>query len=367
MSNEYNLFNGKNNENININDQRKEDESENSIEEEISTHKTESLNEKNMNKESEKQISIKGSQNIISDSDFKNDELISFKVKPDIDNDNEIKNKLINELIEKEKLLEQIVTSNNNLKSQIDYSNKKYEEILAKMKNQEKDELNIESLIKKIDNDIKEFKLENNKYKKEIKKLKNKLELKDIIENQSNIKTLLQSEQDKNKELKNKLSNIKNINLAQKKYINHFEKNNKIKEKIIELKSEIENEKDSIKVYQERYIKIDNFNTMISNEIKRIKSVIKNLEEKKVEEVKKIFTEEELNDTKDVISNLRNIIIEKRNNLNNLCKNNDEKMYKILSQNKIVESEINENIRMNKLLICKRNELKRIIKTKLYK
>ena len=52
--------------------------------------------------------------------------------------------------------------------------------------------------------------------------------------------------------------------------------------------------------------------------------------------------------------------------MNNINKNNEEKLMKILSKNKIVESEINENIRMNKLLICKRNELKRIIKSKLF-
>ena len=52
--------------------------------------------------------------------------------------------------------------------------------------------------------------------------------------------------------------------------------------------------------------------------------------------------------------------------MSNICKTNEEKIYKILSQNKIVESEINENIRMNKLLICQRNELKRIIKNKLF-
>ena len=344
------------------------DEFDNLIEEDISIHENESLNEKNENKESEKQKSIKDSQNIFNDSNNKNDEEINFKIKPDIDNENdkEIKNQLIKELIEKEKLLEQLISANNELKSKIDYSNKRFEEIVAKMKDQEKDKSNIENQIQKIEKDIKEFKTENDKYQKQIDKLKNKLELKDIIENESNIKILLQTEQDKNKELKNKLSNIKNINLAQKKYINHFEKQNRVKGKITELKSEIELEKDSIKVYQERYNKIENFNKIISNEIQRIKAVMQKLEEKKVEEVKKIFTEDELNDTLEVISNLRNIINEKRNNLNNISKNNDEKIYKILSKNKIVESEINENIRMNKLLICKRNELKRIIKSKLF-
>ena len=73
-----------------------------------------------------------------------------------------------------------------------------------------------------------------------------------------------------------------------------------------------------------------------------------------------------MDDTLGILKNLRNIINQKRNDLDNICKNNEEKLFKILSKNKIVQSEINENIRMNKLLICKRNELKRIIKSKLF-
>ena len=288
--------------------------------------------------------------------------MINTKITPDIvNNEKETKEQLIKELLEKEILLNQLIKSNDELKLKIEFSTKKFEEIEAKVKIQEKDKLAINKQIKKIENEIKGYKTENDKYIKQIEYMKNKLALKDKIEKESNIKLLLQTEQDKNKELKNKLTNIKNINLAQKKYINHFEKQNRVKGKITELKSEIEMEKDSIKVYQEKYNKLENFNTIISNEIQRIKAVMQKLEEKKVEEVKKIFTEDELNDTLEVISNLRNIINEKRNNLNNISKNNDEKIYKILSKNKIVESEINENIRMNKLLICKRNELKRII------
>ena len=101
---------------------------------------------------------------------------------------------------------------------------------------------------------------------------------------------------------------------------------------------------DLVEEYKELVLK----NNILSKNAQSLFELQK-LEEKKVEEVKKIFTEDELNDTLEVISNLRNIINEKRNNLNNISKNNDEKIYKILSKNKIVESEINENIRMNKL------------------
>ena len=371
MINEQNIFNEQINENNIFNNLEREDEEE-LIEEDISYDKKENQNEKNININdniSEKEVSLLESNNVTKNktkSIINQNEVITIKIKPDSLIVKENKEELINELIEKEKLLEQLITSNDELKSKINYSNKKFEEIVSKMKDQEKDKSNIENQIKKIENDIKDFKAENDKYIKQIEQLKTKLELRDIVEKESNIKILLQTEQDKNKELKNKLFNIKNINLAQKKYINQFEKQNQVKKKINELKSEIENEKNMIKLYQERYIKIENFNIMMTNKIQSIKSTIKKLGDRQNEEVKKLFTEDELNDTIGVISNLRNIINEKRNDMSNICKTNEEKIYKILSQNKIVESEINENIRMNKLLICQRNELKRIIKNKLF-
>ena len=355
----------------NFNNQKSEDYFENSIEEIISLDEKENENnitKNNVNeKEKEEKRSIKNNQNN-SELDFKKKESLNVGKYSNVDNknENEIKKELVNELIEKEKLLQQLITSNSELKAKIEYSNKKFEEIKTKIKNQEKDKLNIETQIKKIENDNKEYKTENMNYIKQIEQLKNKLELKEQIEKESNIKILLQSEKDKNKELKNKLNNLTNITSAQKKYINKFEKQNRIIGKINELKSEIENEKKSIKLYKERYIKLENFNSMISNEIQRIKLVIKKLEKKPSEEIKKTFSQNELNDTIGVISNLRYIINEKRNDLNNLCKINDDKIYQILSQNKNIESEINENIRMNKLLICKRNELKRIIKSIIY-
>ena len=371
MINNQNIFNEQINENNIFNNLEREDEEE-LIEEDISYDKKENQNEKNININdniSEKEVSLLESNNVTRNkakSIINQNEVITIKIKPDSLIVKENKEELINELIEKEKLLEQLITSNDELKSKINYSNKKFEEIVSKMKDQEKDKSNIENQIKKIENDIKDFKAESDKYIKQIEQLKTKLELRDIVEKESNIKILLQTEQDKNKELKNKLFNIKNINLAQKKYINQFEKQNQVKKKINELKSEIENEKNMIKLYQERYIKIENFNIMMTNKIQRIKSTIKKLGDRQNEEVKKLFTEDELNDTIGVISNLRNIINEKRNDMSNICKTNEEKIYKILSQNKIVESEINENIRMNKLLICQRNELKRIIKNKLF-
>ena len=278
---------------------------------------------------------------------------------------NKNKKELINELLEKEKLLVQLINSNKELKEKIDYSKIKFKDILEKMDKQEKEKIAIENQIKEIDKEINVYKLENNNYQTKINNIKNKLELKDKIEKESNIKTLLQNEQDKNKLLKFKLTNIKNINSAQRKYISYFERQNRVKGKITELKSEIDNEKSQAKLYKDRFDKIDIFNTKITNEINSIKTAMNKLtkEKNKNNEIKKNFTQDELTDTLGAINNLKNIINEKRNDFNKLCKSNDDKIYKILSQNLMIENEINENKRMNRLLICKRNELKRIIKT----
>ena len=295
----------------------------------------------------------------------KNNTIISQK--PELKIKNKEK-KIINknsELLEKEKLLVQLINSNKELKKKIDYSKVKFKDILEKMDKQEKEKIAIENQIKEIDKEINVYKLENNNYQTKINNIKNKLELKDKIEKESNIKTLLQNEQDKNKLLKFKLTNIKNINSAQRKYISYFERQNRVKGKITELKSEIDNEKSQAKLYKDRFDKIDIFNTKITNEINSIKTAMNKLtkEKNKNNEIKKNFTQDELTDTLGAINNLKNIINEKRNDFNKLCKSNDDKIYKILSQNLMIENEINENKRMNRLLICKRNELKRIIKT----
>ena len=280
-------------------------------------------------------------------------------------NINQEKNELIKELLDKEKLLDKLINLNTELKEKIEYSNKKFEEIEETMKIQEKEKINLENQIKEIDTNINILKKENNNYLTKITDMKAKLELKDKLEKDSNLINILKNEKNKNLLLKNKLTKIQKINLVQKKYINNIENRYRIKEKITELKSEINNEKSLINIYKERFNKIDTFNTRISNEIEKIKLTLNKLEQVNNgnEEFKKSFTQEELTDTLGTINNLRCLINGKRNDYNNMCKSNDDKVFKILSQNLEIENEINENKRMNKLLIFKKNELKRIIKS----
>ena len=277
------------------------------------------------------------------------------------------KKELINELMEKENLLQLLIKSNSELTSKIEYSNKKYEDIVNKIEKQEKEKNDILSQIKQMEKEIKGYNSENEKYKKMIEKIKSKIELKENLEKDSNIKIMLKKEKDKNKELKNKLSSIKNINMAQLKYINDYDKENHVSEKIELFKNEIIQVKNSIKENQEKFLKLEKFNNAIHEKIISIELIMKKMKEKKPHIEEKTFTPEELHDTCDIISNLKNQINEKRNDLNNICKTNKEKIYKILSQNKTVELEIKDNLRVNKLLIFQRNELRRIIKTMINK
>ena len=102
----------------NFNNQKSEDYFENSIEEIISLDEKENENNITKNnaneKEKEEKRSIKNNQNTLNNSelDFKRKENLNIGKYSKVDNknENEIKKELINELIEKEKLLQQLIT-----------------------------------------------------------------------------------------------------------------------------------------------------------------------------------------------------------------------------------------------------------------
>ena len=277
------------------------------------------------------------------------------------------KKNLIDELIEKDNLLQMLIKSNNELTTKIEYSNKRYENIISKIEKQEQEKNDILSQIKQIEEEISDYNIENEKYKKMIEQLKNKIEIKNFLEKDSNLKNILQKEMDKNKELKVKLTSIKSVNNAQLKYLNDYDKVNHMSEKIEFFKSEIDQIKNTIKESQEKCIKIEKFNNIIHERIISIEMLVKKIKEKNQQVEEKTFKEEELHDTIDTISILKDQINAKRNEMNNLYKSNNEKLYKLLTQNKTVELEIKDNLRINKLLIFKRNELRRIIKAMISK
>jgi hypothetical protein len=202
---------------------------------------------------------------------------------------------------------------------------------------------------------------ETERYKKMIDQLKNKIEFKTNLERAFSLQSILKQEMMKNNELKNQLSALMRVNGVQMKYINNYDKENQISEKIDLLKNEIDTTKKAVNLYQEKYRKQDRFIRLIHEKILSLEMQIKKMKEPKVEKVK-LFTKEELKDTLELISKLKNQIKDNRNQLNSITKINDDKMHQLLAQNKQIEVEYKENEKMNKMLVFKKNELKRAIK-----
>jgi hypothetical protein len=273
------------------------------------------------------------------------------------------KEQLINELNEKDKIFELLVKTNNQLKNKIELSNKKYEEILAKIdtKKSEDIENNLNLQIKELNQSIKAYNSETERYKKKIDQLKTKIEFKENLDRVSSIQYILKQEMLKNKDLTNELNALKRINKAQEKYIENYNKENQVSEKLDILKDEIKQNKDAIKDYQDKYNRLEKFIRLAHEKILSLEMSIKKIKEPKLEN-KKMFTKEELKDTLELITNLKEQINDKRIQLNNINKESDEKMHKLLAQNKQIELEYKENEKYNKMLINKRNELKRNIK-----
>jgi hypothetical protein len=282
------------------------------------------------------------------------------------ENNNQItvtKKQLIDELNEKDKMLDMLETSNNELKKKIEKSNEKYKQILEKIEEKKKEdkETNLSNKIKEMEKEIKANNKETEYYKKKINELKNQIEFKTNLERAFSLQSILKQEIMKNNELKNQLNALMRVNGVQMKYINNYEKENQISEKIEILKNEIDNTKKAVNLYQEKYRKQDRFIRLIHEKILSLEMQIKKMKEPKIEKIK-LFTKEELKDTLELISKLKNQIKENRNQLNSITKINDDKMHQLLAQNKQIEVEYKENEKINKMLVFKKNELKRAIK-----
>jgi len=273
------------------------------------------------------------------------------------------KKELIEELNEKDKLFELLVKSNNELKNKIETSNRKYQDILNKIETKKSEDIErkLNLQIKEIEKEIKANNSETDRYKKMIDQLKTKIEFKENLERVSSIQYILKQETLKNKDLQNELSALKRINKVQNKYIANYDKENQITEKLDMLDKEIKGNKDAIKEYQEKHTKLERFIRLAHEKILSLEMLLKKVKEPKNEN-KKLFTKEELKDTLELITNLQSQINDKRNQLNNITKESDIKMHKLLAQNKQIELEYKENEKLNKMLINKKNELKRSIK-----
>ena len=275
-----------------------------------------------------------------------------------------LQKELTEELNKKTEIYELLLKSNNELKNKIELSNKKYNEIMKKIEEKKQDniEQKITLQIQELEKEINANNMETERYKKLIDQLRNKLDFKINLERSSNFQGILKEEALKNKELKEQLSSLTRLNKVQSQYIKNYDKENQISNKLDILKKEIQQTKECIKDYQTKNTKLDKFIKLIHEKIISIEMLIKKEKAPKEEQKKKLFTKEELKDIIDSINKLKVQIQEKRNQLNNITKQNDSKINKLLAQNKQIEVDYKESEKLNKMLIFKRNELKKSIK-----
>ena len=269
------------------------------------------------------------------------------------------KKSLMEELKKNDEIYDLLLKSNKELNSKIQMTNKKYQDIIDKI--EEKKSENIERKltlkIKELEKEIKANNSETERYKKLIEDLKDKIDFQEGIDRASNIQKLLKQETLKNKELKDRLNTLIKINKYQSKYIENYDRKHKTQEKMEKLKSEIQQNKNCIKDYTNKYNKLDRFTKVAHEKILSLKMYVKKIIQEPKVEAKKIFTNEETKDTLTIITNLKNQIIEKRKELNNIQKDSDMKIHELLVQNKQIELEFIENEKINKNLVFRKNEL----------
>ena len=274
------------------------------------------------------------------------------------------KRALMEELTKNDEVYNVLLQSNNELNTKIQMSCKKYQDIINKI--EEKKSENIERKltlkIKELEKEIKANNSETERYKKLIEQLKDKIEFQENIERASNLQKYLKQETLKNKELKDRLNALIKINKYQAKYMENYDKKHKTQEKVEQLKNEIQQNKNLIKEYSNKYLKLDKFTKIAHEKILSVKMYVKKIiQEPKVEE-KKIFTNEETKDTLGIITNLRTQIINKRKELNEIQKESEMKIHELLVKNKQIELEFIENEKINKNLIFRKNELNKQLK-----
>ena len=278
--------------------------------------------------------------------------------------DPQLQEELINEITEKEKYIELLITSNSELKAKIELSNSKYDEILSeiKIKEKEKTEASLAAQIRQIENQIESIIKQTDKYKKQINQLQQQINFKDKVDKSFNLELELESLKKKNKDLKYQydilITTIKN----QQKCINDYEQRNHVKDKMDILKNEIQNAKNKNKEFQERYFKEERFIRMIHQKICEMESIIKTLKQPKPTTTKS-FTYEQFTETIESIRSLQGVLTITRERLAVAEQNYDEKLHVILQENKAIEEEYKTNVKLYKTLIKEKGDILKKIET----
>ena len=295
------------------------------------------------------------------------EEQVKNNNKESIDKENMGKADLIADYKDKEKIYDLITKNNIELKSKIDLANNKYNEILKKIEEKQNTDIEyqLRTQMNSIEKELEAYQNENKIYKKKIEQLKNSVYFKNSVANSSNLKNALKQEKLKNKEYINELNTLKRIEKFNKKLITKNEEEHKIKENIKSITEQIKEIKEHIKQMNDRYNILEHYFKLVHEKIvgldfikiKKKKEII----ESKKEEEKKSFTNQEVKDILRLIITLRNQIFEKRNKINNINSNTEDKMHKFFSQNKTIEMELKEELKIYKDLITKKNNIKKII------
>lgn len=176
-----------------------------------------------------------------------------------------------------------------------------------------------------------------------------------------NLESLVKTENNKNKELKQEYNNLVKLNNAQAKKLSNLDSENRYLEKIKLLNSEIKNIKESIKKATDKYTKQDKFLKLMHEKIAYIETQAKKLNYNKLETVKH-FTKEDLKTVLFNIDNIRKEINNNRDNIRRINKENEMNIKKLKDENKALEEDYSKKEEVNKSLIFERNELKRLIK-----
>ena len=126
--------------------------------------------------------------------------------------------------------------------------------------------------------------------------------------------------------------------------------------------NEISLNKNSIKDYNNKYLKLERFIKAAHEKIMSVRIFVGKIINEPKKEEKKFFTNEETKDTIEIITNLKAQINEKRKELEEIQKKSEIKIHEILVQNKQIEMDYLENKRIYKSLLFKKNEINNKLK-----
>lgn len=251
--------------------------------------------------------------------------------------------------------IKKLFSDNNQLNEKYVETNKKFESIINDIKYKPfgETENSLKEKILNLEKEIENLNIENKNINKEFYLKKERYKLKQNLENSK----LSKIEKERFKELKNDYQYLFKNNFVQIRQLTILEKDNKYNDRLIYIKEELKLLKEKIRNQNEFLYKQDKFLKFIHEKIGKYNNLKRNdvlyiKEENEIEQKSIIFEENnlklKLNKAKEILSTFTKTHEEK-------IKNNENDYLKIKSE--LIEAE-----KLNKILIYKRNELKRILK-----